>query len=80
MTDYLDNDNQTSLLFKLFQNKIQTGIDTGSGATSYSTESKSALKFIYPNQILVDDICDNLSSDNYLSNLQVNSNIWIYMG
>ena len=75
MTDYLDNDNQTSLLFKLFQNKVQTGIDTGSGATSYSAESKSSLKFIYPNQILVDDICDNLSGNNYISNLQVNSSI-----
>lgn len=75
MTDYLDNDNQTSLLFKLFQNKVQTGIDTGSGATSYSAESKSALKFIYPNQILVDDICDNLSGNNYISNLQVTPSI-----
>ena len=40
----LNNDNQTSLLFKRFQNKVQAGINTGSGGTKYSTESAKALK------------------------------------
>ena len=30
-TNFLNNDNQTSLLFKRFQNVVQTGIDEGFG-------------------------------------------------
>ena len=43
-TNYLDNNNQTSLLFKRFQNKVQAGINTGSGSTDYSNETTKALK------------------------------------
>ena len=52
MSDYLNNNNQTSLLFKKFQNKVQAAIDTtsnGTGGTSYSNEQKRSLTNIYNN-------------------------------
>ena len=49
MSNFLNNDNQTSLLFKKFQNKVQAAIDTtnnGTGGTSYFNEQKITNKYL----------------------------------
>ena len=78
MTDYLNNSNKTTLLFKKFQNKIQTGIDdptNGSGGTSFFNEQKKSLNNIYNSDIIIENIKKNLPDEYKLSTLDACGNI-----
>jgi hypothetical protein len=75
MTDYLNNSNRTTLLFKKFQNKIQAGIDTGTGVTTFFNESKNSLNNIYNTDIFIENIERNLPDEYKLSSLDACGNI-----
>ena len=78
MSNYLNNDNQTSLLFKKFQNKVQAAIDTtsnGTGGTSYFNEQKKSLTNIYNNTIFSNDVSQDLPSIYNLTILDNSDNI-----
>lgn len=75
MTDYLNNSNRTTLLFKKFQNKIQAGIDTGTGGTTFFNESKNSLNNIYNTDIFIENIERNLPDEYKLSSLDACGNI-----
>ena len=70
-TNYLDNNNQTSLLFKRFQNKVQAGINTGSGSTDYSNETTKALKNVFNSSIFAEDVPLDLPQDYWISSLDI---------
>ena len=75
MTDYLNNSNQTTLLFKKFQNKTQAGIDVGTGGTSFFNESNKSLNNIYNTDIFIENIEKNLPDEYKLSSLDACANI-----
>ena len=78
MTDYLNNSNKTTLLFKKFQNKSQAAIDVttnGSGGTSFFNEQKKSLNNIYNTDIFIENIERNLSDEYKLSSLDACGNI-----
>ena len=75
MTDYLNNSNKTTLLFKQFQNKSQAAIDTGSGGTSFFNERYKSLNNIYNTDIFIENIERNLSDEYKLSSLDACGNI-----
>ncbi len=60
-TNYLDNDNQTSLLFKRFQNVVQTGIETGTGAKQFSSEGARSLKNVFNETIFRNSVDSSLN-------------------
>ena len=74
-TNYLDNNNQTSLLFKRFQNKVQAGINTGSGSTDYSNETTKALKNVFNSSIFAEDVPLELPNDYWINELDICGNI-----
>lgn len=67
--DYLNNTNQTSLLFKRFQNKVQANPDTGSGGLSYANESKNSLTYLFNNQLFSNTVSNNLTNSTYWINV-----------
>ena len=75
MQDYLNDSNKTSLLFKKFQNKTQTGIDYGNGGTSLYTEPQNSLNNIYNSDIFIEKIEKNLPDEYKLSSLDACGNI-----
>ena len=78
MTDYLNNSNKTTLLFKKFQNKTQRVIDVTtneSGGTSFLKEQKKSLNNIYNSDIFIENIEKNLPDDYKLSTLDACGNI-----
>ena len=78
MTDYLNNSNKTTLLFKKFQNKTQAAIDVttnGTGGTSFFNEQKKSLNNIYNTDIFIENIERNLSDEYKLSSLDACGNI-----
>jgi len=78
MTDYLNNSNKTTLLFKKFQNKTQAAIDVTtneSGGTSFFKEQKKSLNNIYNSDIFIENIEKNLPDDYKLSTLDACGNI-----
>lgn len=78
MTDYLNNSNKTTLLFKQFQNKSQAAIDVttdGTGGTSFFNEQKKSLNNIYNTDIFIENIEKNLPDEYKLSSLDACGNI-----
>ncbi len=78
MTDYLNNSNKTTFLFKKFQNKAQAGIDfttNETGGTSFLREQKESLNNIYNTDIFIENIERNLSDEYKLSSLDACGNI-----
>jgi cytoskeletal protein CcmA (bactofilin family) len=75
MTDYLNNSNKTTLLFKKFQNRSQAAIDVGDGGTSFFNEQKDSLNNIYNTDIFIENIEKNLSDEYKLSSLDACGNI-----
>lgn len=63
MTDYLDNDNKTNLLFKQFQGVAQTAVITDDTVEiKYQNEPKSKLTNIFQSDIFSEDVPLDLSS------------------
>jgi len=78
MTDYLNNSNKTTFLFKKFQNKAQAGIDfttNETGGTSFLREQKESLNNIYNTDIFIENIKKNLPDEYKLSSLDACGNI-----
>ena len=75
MTDYLNNSNRTTLLFKKFQNITQAAIDVtgnGTGGTSFFNEQKNSLNNIYNTDIFIENIQRNLLDKYKLLSLERN--------
>jgi len=72
-TNFLNNDNQTSLLFKRFQNVVQTGIDEGFGETQFSAEGARSLKNVFNNTIFRNDVDSSLNPIYYCKALTLGS-------
>ena len=78
MTDYLNNSNKTTFLFKKFQNKAQAGIDfttNETGGTSFLREQKESLNNIYNTDIFIENIEKNLLDEYKLASLDACGNI-----
>ncbi len=62
MSNYLDNDNETSLLFKKFQGVAQTQVLTSdTGALSYTGEPKKSLTNVFQENIFSEKVPTDLS-------------------
>jgi len=72
-TNFLNNDNQTSLLFKRFQNVVQTGIDEGFGETQFSAEGARSLKNVFNNTIFRNDVDSSLNPIYYCKAMTLGS-------